>query len=139
MLKRRLANVIYWAGSTIAVFCVIVAVAITVYWIGNSSRMPAGWQIISNQTDKPWEVAWSHGEPQFDAKVWRITSPKGKTYWVAGPKDTNKEEASRVLDDELSRQGELAEALQVTWVFLPFVALAAWGFGRICYYVLAGT
>jgi hypothetical protein len=32
----------------------------------------SGWQIVSNQTDKPWEVAWSHGEPQFDAKVWRI-------------------------------------------------------------------
>jgi hypothetical protein len=56
---------------------------------------------------------------------------------VAGPEGTSKEQAWGVLENALIWQHD--HYVLAVWLACGFIAVVAWGFGRICRYVLAGT
>jgi hypothetical protein len=82
-MLKRLANVTYWAGSILAALCLTFAVAITVY-AKVYDQLPKGWSIVNDSATEPWHVAWPRGALQPGAGTWRVTTPEGDIYWVAG-------------------------------------------------------
>ena len=137
-MLKRLANVTYWAGSILAALCLTFAVAITVY-PKVCDQLPKGWSIVNDFSNRPWHVAWPRGALQPGAGTWRVTTPEGDIYWVAGPKDTSEEEARGVLKRALIRRHYLDDLVLAAWLGCGFIAVVAWGFGRICRYVLVGS